>query len=122
MFELLLDRTFVKKYPGYVDAFYIDLNAISDEELLPFLHYYGMTDSAQFMNFFNHFRGVQYIYQYADNNKFLYSLSRIMMRVGISELGESDGQILLNIILQLEETIFAKPEELLKELKTVFNP
>lgn len=122
LFELLIDRTFVKKYPELVDGFYNDLNIITDEELMPFLHFYGMVNTSQFSDFLNHFREVQYIYQYADNNKFLYSLSRIMMRVGMSELGQDDGQKLLNIILQLEETLFAKPEELLVELKTVFNP
>ncbi len=119
--ELLIDRQIVNLHPGIVDGFYHSLSEVKMEELLPFLNHYGMSDTANFTKFFNHFREVRYIYYYADNNKFLYSLNRIMMRVGIAELNTKDSKMLLDAILSIEQTYMSKPADLLNELKGVFN-
>ncbi|MES2779655.1 MAG: hypothetical protein V4651_07120 [Bacteroidota bacterium] len=119
--ELLIDRAFVKTFPGYVDAFYGSLTAMEDRELAGFLKQYGMADTTDFFYFFNHFRSVQYIYYYADNNKFLYSLTRIMLRVGLKELNAADAQLMLEAIQYLELTYMHNGEALLAELKDVFN-
>jgi hypothetical protein len=119
--ELLIDRKIVGSRPDLVDSFYASLNAIDDRQLAEFLEYYGMTETADFSKFFNHFRSVQYIYYYADNNKFLYSLNRIMMRVGIKELSDQDAATMLEAILEIETLHMTDGTALLNELKQVFN-
>lgn len=119
--ELLIDRQLVNLHPTVVDAFYHSLSEVKMEELLPFLTFYGMAETADFVTFFNHFREVKYIYYYADNNKFLYSLNRIMMRVGIAELNATDSGLLLDVILSIEQTYMPEPATLLNELKGVFT-
>jgi hypothetical protein len=119
--ELLIDRQIVKLSPEVVDDFYFSLSEISDVELDRFLTFCGMGDSTDFFTFLNHFRKARYIYYYADNNKFLYSLGRIMMRVGMPELSEQDGRILLEAILSIEQRYMSNPLALLDELRTVFN-
>lgn len=119
--ELLIDRTFVRVYPQYVDAFYTSLVNVDDRELEGFLKHCGMVDTTEFFTFFDHFRSVKYIYYYADNNKFLYSLSRIMLRVGLKELNETDAQLMQEVIQHIESTYMSNGEALLAELKDVFN-
>ena len=119
--ELLIDRCFVKTFPHLVDAFYESLSAIEDSQLAEFLQYYGMQESEEFFTFFDHFRSVKYIYYYADNNKFLYSLSRIMMRVGLKEFNEADALSMQAAIQHIEATYMNNGEALLAELKAVFN-
>jgi hypothetical protein len=119
--ELLIDRQIVKTNKTCVDDFYESLILIDDAELIGFLGQMGMLDSRDFIAFLNHFRNARYIYYYADNNKFLYSLGRIMMRVGIQELSESDGVILMKAILDIEREYMNETTVLLNELKAVFN-
>lgn len=119
--ELLIDRQIVKSFKTYVDDFYDSLDHVDDRELGIFLGYFGMTDPGDFLKFLNHFRNARYIYYYADNNKFLYSLGRIMMRVGIKELGEKDGLVLLEAILDIEREYMSDTNVILGELKAVFN-
>jgi hypothetical protein len=118
--ELLIDRQIVLTRPKVVDGFYSSLATINDDELAVMLEYYGMHEKADFFRFFNHFRSAQYIYYYADNNKFLYSLSRIMLRVGLKEPGERDNELLLEAILTIEQKYMSNPTKLLDELKAVF--
>lgn len=119
--ELLIDRRIVVSDPGMVDAFYNSLNKIDDTVLTGFLQYYGMKETDEFFRFFDHFRSVQYIYYYADNNKFIYSLNRIMMRVGIRELSEKDADLLLEAVLEIEAEYMSDGKILLNELKQVFK-
>lgn len=119
--ELLIDRQIVKSHQSIVDDFYDSLNHVDDRELSVFLGYFGMADPADFLKFFGHFRNARYIYYYADNNKFLYSLGRIMMRVGIKELSDTDGLVLMKAILDIEQVYMSDTNLILDELKAVFN-
>ena len=119
--ELLIDRQFVKNNVYYVDQFYKSLHSIENSELSSFLNFYGMPDTTDFFKFFDHFRNVKYIYYYADNNKFIYSLNRIMMRVGIKELNEKDANLLLDAVLHIETTYMNDSNKLMSELKAVFR-
>jgi hypothetical protein len=121
MLELLIDRVIVKAYPTLLDAFYESLEKVDHDNLRSFLKYYGMKKDDEFFRFFNHFREVRYIYYYTDNNKFIYSLNRIMMRVNIAELSESDGTILQQVLLSFEEKYFNRATVMLDELKAVFK-
>ncbi len=118
--ELLIDRSIVQNFPELTDAFYDNLNKSDSVELDGLFSAFGVHDSAPFLDIFNHFRQVKYIYYYADNNKFLYSLSRIMMRVGLPEMTEPDQRLMLKGILEIEEQLLPTGEQLLEELKNVF--
>lgn len=100
-----------------LDKFYHSLTSINDGDLEIYLKLYGMTDTDTFFEFFNHFRKVQYIYYYTDNNKFVYSLNRIMIRAGVSAISDFNQQVLLDAILLLEEKLAADTDGLIKQLK-----
>jgi hypothetical protein len=119
--EILIDRQIVKLQPEIADGFYESLSAIDDAELAAFLRSCGVNDTDPFFLFLDRFRKARYIYYYADNNKFLYSLGRIMMRVGIKELGEKDGEKLLEAILTLESLWMSNPHQLLSDMKAIFK-
>lgn len=115
--ELMLDRILVKRFPKVLDDFYLSLQAIDDNRLADFLKLYGIVDLDSFFEFFNHFRKVQYIYYYTDNNKFVYSLNRIMIRAGVSAISDFDQLVLQDVILQLEEKLTEDTNGLIKQLK-----
>jgi hypothetical protein len=120
-FELMLDRMLVNCYPEKVDAFYESLLLVEPSELKQFLLHYGMSDSEAFFQFYRHFTGVQYIYYYTNNNKFIYSLNRIMMRVGLPAMDETDGNKLLAALLKLENDYFADAEKQVNSLRQIFT-
>jgi hypothetical protein len=115
--ELMIDRIIVKEHPKALEDFYYSLQAIDDVHLAEFLNLYGMTDLNAFFEFFNHFRKVQYIYYYADNNKFVYSLNRIMIKAGISAISDFDQQVLQDVMLHLEEKLTQDKASLINQLK-----
>ncbi len=115
--ELMLDRILVKTYPEMLDMFYHSLTSINDADLEIYLKLYGMIDTNSFFEFFNHFRKVQYIYYYTDNNKFVYSLNRIMIRAGVSAISDFNQQVLHDAILLLEEKLVVDTVGLIKQLK-----
>ncbi len=118
--ELLIDRCIVRNFSEQADDFYANLLAADNKELNGLLSAYGVSDSGPFLEVFDHFRQVKYIYYYTDNNKFLYSLNRIMMRVGLPEMAPNDQQLMLEGILELEQNVLPSGEQWLNELKNVF--
>ncbi len=121
MLELLIDRVIIKEHIYLLDDFYHSLNKVDENNLRQFLHYFGMENSDEFFVFFNHFRSVQYIYHYTDNKKFMYSLNRIMLRAGLNELNIIDNNILEGVLVDFEQTYFNNSNELLNNLKSIFN-
>jgi hypothetical protein len=119
--ELLIDRQLVILNRGWVDAFYEAHINVKLSALTSFLHEQNLNDTKGFLQFYGHFRDAQYIYYYTDNNKFLYSLSRIMQRGGIGSLTEVDNHILLDFILKMEKNYFSNPEHIYHALKKVFE-
>lgn len=121
LFELMLDRIFVKYQPNLVNQFYDDLLSIDTQVLKSYLENMGASQSDRYMERFRHFREVQFIRYYIDNNKLLYSLNRIMIRVNLPELSETDGIIMLELINKIEKHYFAKPVQIELELKAIFK-
>lgn len=121
MFELLLDRVIVRDHELLLDSFYESLNKSDDAILDQFLRVYGMTNTEDFFNFFNHFRSVKYIYFYTDNKKFLYSLNRIMMRAGLKEMNDTDLELLEEVLITYEGDYFSDSAKVMTELKQVFK-
>ncbi|MFN9519639.1 MAG: hypothetical protein ACK574_07885 [Bacteroidota bacterium] len=121
LFELLLDRTILKSHQVYVDRFYEDLGALTDKDLTIFIGSIGVTAPDGFITRYRHFTQVQYIRYYTDNNKFVYSLNRIMIRAGLSELNITDALNLRQVVLELENTYFAAQENILNEMRHIFT-
>jgi hypothetical protein len=115
--ELMLDRILVKTHPDMLDKFYHSLNSINDADLEIYLKLYGMIDTNSFFEFFNHFRKVQYIYYYTDNNKFVYSLNKIMIRAGVSAISDFNQHVLHDAIILLEEKLIGDTFGLIEQLK-----
>ncbi len=115
--ELMIDRILVKLHPESLSQFYFSLDNISDQNLENYLVKYGMKETAKFFEFFNHFRKVQYISYYTDNNKFVYSLNRIMIKAGVGEISEQDQTILLQCSLVLEKELSTDAHNLIEQLK-----
>lgn len=114
--ELMIDRVLVKERPRELDAFYRSLDLADREALASFLELNGLEDKDTFFGFFDHFRKVQYIYYYADNNKFVYSLNRIMMRAGVGEMSGEDQAVLKDVVLELESSLAGNEEVLIGQL------
>ena len=115
--ELLIDRVIVNFQEDLLDSFYYSLEHIDENSLKTFLKFYGMKDSDEFFVFFNHFRNAQYIYHYTDNNKFMYSLNRIMMRANVKVLSQSDNETILEKILHFEKEHFNNPVRMINEIR-----
>jgi hypothetical protein len=120
MLELLIDRVLVRTWPELLAAFYDSLSKAGDAELGAFLERYGMKEHDAFFSFFDHFRAVQYIYFYTDNNKFLYSLNRIMMKANLNPLNDADTGKLEQVLTAFEGKYFSDASVMLNELKAVF--
>lgn len=118
--ELMIDRMLVKSHPESVDSFYRSLISTELEEIDRFMKLAGSDQNAQFFEFYRHFTGVKYIYYYPDNNKFIYSLNRIMERAGVPPLDEENADRLLDVLLTLENNYFADVEEHKVHLKNIF--
>ncbi len=117
MAELLIDRILIKQEPDLLDEFYNSLQQINDGQLLDFLNDYEIKDSPKFFEFFNHFRKVQYIRYYTDNNKFVYSLNRIMIRAGVGAMSDADLIILQEVCVKLETILLSNTPDLINKLK-----
>ena len=115
--ELMLDRILVRMYPEMLHKFYNSLESINDSDLASYLTLYGMKDVQEFFEFFNHFRKVQYIYYYADNNKFVYSLNRIMIKAGITPISDFNQEVLCDAALLLEDKLKEDTTSLIINLK-----
>jgi hypothetical protein len=76
-----------------------------------------MKDIEEFFEFFNHFRKVQYIYYYTDNNKFVYSLNRIMIKAGVKPISDFNQEVLCDATLLLEEKLSENISSLIINLK-----
>jgi hypothetical protein len=121
LFEMLMDRLLVQHMPILVSRFYNNLNLIDAADLREFMNIHHCKDTQRFLRNFEHFRQAAYIANYPDNNLFAYSLSRVMMRVGLPGLNFEDKQILITGIRELEEGVFANRQALFYELKKVFE-
>lgn len=115
--ELMLDRLLVKHNKSDLDSFYKSLNHVSTEELRAYLNIFNGVEIDAFIEHFVHFRSVQYIYFYADNIKFVYSLNRIMMRAGVGELSEHDQEVLLQVVLTFEQELSPQVPAIFHQLK-----
>ena len=122
LLELLIDRILVRHFPLLTDEFYASLDAVKEIELRHFLDAYRPADGGNgILKYFQHFRSARFIGSYADNNLFVYSLSRIMRRAGLPELSWEDKLNLRHSFMAIEEQYFSDVVSLIIQLKQVFK-
>lgn len=119
--ELMLDRVLSKQRPDLLDSFYHSMSFIVEYDVESFFAYNNAREFVFFWQRFEHFRSVQYIRYYADNNKLIYSLERIMQRVGMPPLSKIDSDLMQNVIEAVEKDYFATQTPLLLQISSIFK-
>ncbi len=120
LFEMLLDRLLVRHQPAVANRFYDQLDQTGTEKLHEFLKLNEATKSEKLMENFGHFRRARYIRNYTDNNLFVYSLSRVLLRARLPELSAINRGILEDCITKLEAGPFKEAYSVLLAMKNVF--
>lgn len=121
LFEMLLDRIIVKHQIEVSENFYSSLNKIDCNTLKAFVMRYSNAEADGFINSFNQFRKVQYLFRYVNDTEFVYSISRVMRNVTKVELDWSNKFILLRLINEIENELFSNVQEVLLNLKSLFK-
>ncbi|MDP1727761.1 MAG: hypothetical protein Q8M15_13330 [Bacteroidota bacterium] len=121
MFEMFLDRVLVNHKKQVSHDFYDSLQLVNDQILNDFLKMNHARESEKLLHYFNHFRRVRYIINYSDNNLFVFSLSRVLVRAGLEGLSFYDKLILEESMSKLENGVFKDIYSLLLRLKQVFK-
>lgn len=111
LFEMLLDRLLVQHFPTVAPFFYQELRKIKNEDFIQFIKAFGAKEPERVWTGFEHFRQAGYIANYPDNNLFAYSLSRVLMRVGLPPLSFADRCLLIEGVETLERTVFANRQQ-----------
>jgi len=115
--ELMLDRYLIGRHTASIDGFYQSLAEVKNEILGSYLDLNHIKTKELFFENFHQFRKMRYLYHYIDNEKLIYSLNRIMMRVGLSGLSEYNQKQLLPCIDEVELWIEAAFPSLQQQLR-----
>jgi hypothetical protein len=103
--ELILDRVILKKDIETAHHFYTDMDLINDEVIVSLLNKSNFAPAGEFISFFNRFRQHRYVFTYADNEKFIFSLNRIFSRVNNPIFEGEFKEILIHLIFETEQLI-----------------
>ncbi|MBI3882715.1 MAG: hypothetical protein HY305_00400, partial [Sphingobacteriales bacterium] len=120
LFEMMLDRILVKHHENVCHSFYNDLNLVDTNILSDFIKQFAHKDIRQFMLNYHHFCKVKYLFGYAADHSFMYSIGRVYKQATSLELTMSDKLNFNYFINLIEEKYFNKPMIILAELKNVF--
>ncbi|MBC7383553.1 MAG: hypothetical protein H7296_11290 [Bacteroidia bacterium] len=120
LFEMLLDRLLVRHQPQVLTDFYDQIQLADLNQIKEFFILSKVNRKEKLLQYFNHFRKVQYIRSYIDTNLFVYSLSRVLIRAGLPALTFSDRAILEECVKRMENDIFKDAYHVLLRLKKVF--
>lgn len=121
MAELMLDRLLIETHQPLLDSFYSHLATVDSDELAIVLQTYEIADNKRFFDFFDHFRTVQYLYHYIDNNKFVYSLNRILMKAGIPSLSDYNQTCWLKSVISYHHELKPQTSVLIERLLGLKN-
>lgn len=120
LFEMMLDRVIVKHYENVCHSFYNDLSHVDTNTISSFIKQFAYKDTRQFMLNYNHFCKVKYLFGYAADHSFIYSIGNVYKHATSLELTMSDKLNLNYFINLIEQKYFNKPMIILAELKNVF--
>ena len=94
LLELMIDRVIIKENTEALNAFYFSLTNTDTSHLDHFLELHQIANRENFIDFFEHFRKIQYMHSYTDNDKFVYAINRIAQRAGLNKFEPNQESIL----------------------------
>jgi len=121
LFEMLLDRLIVKSNIAIAHQFYNDLEKIDTKILENFVLHFSNKNVAQLIKNFEHFCKAKYLYGYAQNENFVYALSRVFKSGTGFEMSLNEKIDLKRFVILIEEKHFSEIIIVLTELKEVFK-
>jgi len=105
IFELFIDRILVYHAPGIANKFYSDLEKINYKEVEQFLNLFNCSDTSRMLTIIHNFYRAAYIKNYIDNNLFVFSLNKIMIKAKAGELTQQQKQLLIEVSWQIDNLI-----------------
>ncbi|MFA9215182.1 MAG: hypothetical protein ACEQSR_15300 [Candidatus Methylacidiphilales bacterium] len=120
LMEMMIDRLLVRFFPSVCHQFYDDLSHIDTKILSQFVLRFSNKNIDTFIQQFEHFCKVKYLFGYANDDSFVYSIGRVFKYGSGIEMTMSDKLFLKKLINKIEETHFKDPMIILAELKNVF--
>lgn len=107
--ELMLDRVLMKRHPEQLDRFYESLSQTQEQALDIFLSAGKHEQNSRFMERWNRFLTVKYLYHYTDDEAFTYSMMQIYIRAGVSgEWNPTAQKVFKDLIPEAEACIFER--------------
>lgn len=116
LFELLIDRVLIQQYPQMLKDFYTSLHQTELEVVVQYLQYSQKDGTGRFTKFWKGFIEAQYMQYYVLDDKFIYSLNRILESAKQSHLTKEQETILVDIIEEMEVELKTTIPLLKKEL------
>lgn len=101
--EMAIDRVMIKKFPLDLKEFYDDLNAVNLNTLAGFLIKCGKLNTDNFESFYNRFTQAEYLFYYIRDDKFCYSLNRVLTRSKQPEMSSAFSEDLCYLFPQIED-------------------
>lgn len=95
MTEILIDRVIMEKHPNECFEFYREIESIDENQLELFLKMNHIPNYQNFRPGFQNFVKNRFLFEYMNNEKLLFALSRVYSRIGIQyEFTKNDYQLL----------------------------
>jgi len=123
MFEMMLDRVLLKHQNTVCGIFYNSLHSVDLSVLKNYFSNFSSDETIveQYLATYMHFCNAQFIQKYNDNNTFVYSLCRVMQRIGNEPISWQDKLTLNELLLNLENKYFADGLATLIAVKHIFE-
>ncbi len=125
LFEMMIDRLLINHQIKVCVDFYNNLQNIDEATLALFVKNYQCKNLDVLLKNFNHFCQAKYIFKYADNNSFVYSINRVLQQAGVTSkatgISDEDKIVLQQCIDKIEQSIFKNAQQILFELKSIYT-
>lgn len=116
--ELLIDRVLIKENQNRLKLFYEELIATDKSLIAEFLLLNGYSNTERFFEVLQRFLELQYLFMYLDDEKIIYSLSKVFEYVSASGAWTKEQiQTLSREINYLESCIFENISELKEQMQ-----
>lgn len=120
VFEMVLDRIILKRDHEIGTRFYENLEEVNPTILLQYVNTNANTGEG-WMDLFTNFKKHRFLFGYIINESFLYSLNRIISRVGLN-ISKDEEQFFIFALNEIEEycnSRFAELNQLFADAKTI---
>ncbi|MES2726714.1 MAG: hypothetical protein V4643_06400 [Bacteroidota bacterium] len=119
--EMLIDRLIVKQMPEICHQFYHDLAQIDTKILHVYVSRFSFKNADPFIKNFRHFCDARYLFGYALDESFVYSLTRVYAHTTKTDITLNDKMLVKQLVNFIEQKYFNEPMTILAALKTVFQ-